>query len=275
MSWIPLADAGRLRSQARRTMLVRAALAALAVACLVAAIVVSRDAGGTKRTFFSNARSSVVVIDTSGSIGPLARSLIGRTLRKLLAAHSSFGLVFFSDTAYEAVPPGTRWTELEPLLRYFEPPPTEPSSRVEETPWSEFRGGTRISTGLALARTMLRESHAGDAGVLLISDLNDSIFDVPQLTQTMTQYVGDRIPLRVIGLNPEPRNKVLFQRLMGPSVLVKDAELAPARTAGGGSVVTSSVGRSRALTLAALALLLVLGAYEHWAARLRWREEPA
>jgi hypothetical protein len=62
---------------------------------------------------------------------------------------------------------------------------------------------------------------------------------------------------------------------MGPSVLVKDAELAPARTAGGGSVVTSSVGRSRALTLAALALLLVLGAYEHWAARLRWREEPA
>ena len=51
------------------------------------------------------------------------------------------------------------------------------------------------------------ERHAGDAGVLLISDLNDSIFDVPQLTQTLTQYVGDKIPLRVIGLNREPREQ--------------------------------------------------------------------
>ncbi len=275
MSWIPLADASRLRPQARRTTIVRIALAALAIGCLVAAILVSRDAGGTKRTFFSNGRSSIVVIDTSGSIGPFARGLIGRTLRKLFAAHSSFGLVFFSDTAYEAVPPGTRWTELEPLLRYFEPPPEDQPRQLIQTPWSEFRGGTRISSGLALARTILRDGHAGDAGVLLISDLDDSIFDVPRLTQTLTQYVGDRIPLRVIGLNPEPRNKVIFERLMGPSVMVKDAELAPARSAGGGSVVTSSVGPSRALTFAALALLVVLGLYEHWAARLRWREEPA
>jgi hypothetical protein len=275
VSWIPLADAGRLRPQARRTTVVRVGLAALAVGCLVAAILVSRDAGGTKRTFFSNSRSSVVVIDTSGSIGPLARELIGRTLRKLLAAHSSFGLVFFSDTAYEAVPPGTRWTELEPLLRYFEPPPEDQPRQRIETPWSEFRGGTRISTGLALARTILRQGHAGDAGVLLISDLNDSIFDVPSLTQTLTQYVADKIPLRVIGLSPAPRNEVIFERLMGPSVIVKEAELAPVRSGGGGSVVTSSVGPSRALTFAALALLLVLGAYEHWAARLRWREEPA
>ena len=60
------------------------------------------------RTFFSEAKSSVVVIDISGSIGPQSRALIGRTLRRLLDARNSFGLVFFSDTAYEAVPPGTR-----------------------------------------------------------------------------------------------------------------------------------------------------------------------
>jgi hypothetical protein len=275
VSWIPLADAAQLRTQARRTLAVRAVLAGLAVGCLVAAILVSRDAGGTRRTFFTNARSSVVVIDTSGSIGPVARSLIGRTLRKLLAAHSSFGLVFFSDTAYEAVPPGTRWTELEPLLRYFEPPPEDRSRRRQDTPWAEFRGGTRISTGLALARTILRQGHAGDAGVLLISDLNNSIFDAPALTQTLTQYVTDRIPLRVIGLQARARDEIIFQRLAGPSVIVRDAELPAARASGGGSLVTSSVGPSTALTLAALALLLVLGAYEHWSARLRWREEPA
>jgi von Willebrand factor type A domain len=275
VSWIPLADAARLRSQARRTLAVRIVLAGLAVACLVAAILVSREAGGARRTFFANARSSVVVVDTSGSIGPVARSLIGRTLRKLLAAHSAFGLVFFSDTAYEAVPPGTRWTELEPLLRYFEPPPAERPRRRQDTPWSEFRGGTRISTGLALARAILRQRKAGDSGVLLISDLDNSIFDAPALTQTLTQYVTDRIPLRVIGLEARPRDELIFQRLVGPSSIVTDAELPAPRAAAGGSVVTSSVGPSTALTLAALALLLVLGAYEHWSARLRWREEPA
>ena len=272
MSAIPLADAGRLRPQARRTLAVRLGLAGLAVACLIGAITLSRDAGGTRRTFFADARSSVVVIDISGSIGPKSRSLIGRTLRKLLDAHSSFGLVFFSDTAYEAVPPGTKWTELEPLLRYFQPPDPR-QVRATDTPWAEFRGGTRISTGLQLARSMLAPDRSG--GVLLLSDLDNSIFDAPALTQTLAQYVGDRIPLRVIGLAATRADQEVYRRVLGPSSIVSDAELPAPQAAGRSALVTTSSGASTALTLAALVLLLLLGAHEHWAARLRWREAAA
>jgi hypothetical protein len=276
---IPLTDAPSMRRQARRTWAVRVALGAGLIACLLLAISVSRDASGSRRTFFSTAKSSVVVIDISGSIGPQSRALIGRTLRRLLDARNSFGLVFFSDSAYEAVPPGTRWTELEPLLQYFQPLPAPSADgrprRTEDTPWAAFRGGTRISTGLDLARSMLRRSGARDAGVLLISDLNNSIFDAPALTQTLTQYVGGKIPLRIIGLSPRQRDTTLFARVLGKQSIVSDAELARADTTGAGSVVTATAGASVPLTLAALLLLLGLAANEHWAARLRWRGEAA
>jgi hypothetical protein len=276
---IPLTDAPSMRRQARRTWAVRVALGAGLIACLLLAISVSRDASGSRRTFFSTAKSSVVVIDISGSIGPQSRALIGRTLRRLLDARNSFGLVFFSDSAYEAVPPGTRWTELEPLLQYFQPLPAPSADgrprRTEDTPWAAFRGGTRISTGLDLARSMLRRSGARDAGVLLISDLNNSIFDAPALTQTLTRYVGEKIPLRIIGLSPRQRDTTLFARVLGKQSIVSDAELARADTTGAGSVVTATAGASVPLTLAALLLLLGLAANEHWAARLRWRGEAA
>jgi hypothetical protein len=272
---IPLTDAPLLRRQARRTWAVRATLGAGLIACLLLAISVSRDASGSRKTFFSTAKSSVVVVDISGSIGPLERALIGRTLRRLLDARNSFGLVFFSDTAYEAVPPGTRWTELEPLLRYFQPAPARAADgrrrRQADTPWAAFRGGTRISTGLDLARSILRRTNTRDAGVLLISDLNNSIFDAPALTQTLTRYVGDKIPLRIIGLAAEPRDQALFARVLGKKAIVADAELGKADTTKAGSVVTATAGTSVPLTLAALLLLLGLGANEHWATRLRWR----
>ncbi len=276
---IPLTDAPSLRRQAQRTWAVRLALGAGLIACLLVAIAVSRDASGSRRTFFSTGKSSVVVIDISGSIGPGSRALIGRTLRRLLDARNSFGLVFFSDSAYEAVPPGTRWTELEPLLHYFQPPPAlsadGQSRRPVDTPWASFRGGTRISTGLDLARSMLIRTGTRDAGVLLISDLNNSIFDGPALTRTLTRYVGEKIPLRVIGLNAEPQNEVIYRRVLGKQAMVDDAELAKADTTGGGSVVTATAGTSTPLTVAALLLLLGLGANEHWAARLRWRSGEA
>ena len=272
---IPLTDAPSLKRQAQRTSAVRLALGAGLVACLLVAIGVSRDASGSRRTFFSEAKSSVVVIDISGSIGPQSRALIGRTLRRLLDARNSFGLVFFSDTAYEAVPPGTRWTELEPLLQYFQPPPRPaPTGRrppPQDTPWASFRGGTRISTGLDLARSMLIRTGEKHAGVLLISDLNNSIFDAPALSQTLTRYVGEKIPLRVIGLNSEARNEVIFRRVLGRDSMVDEAELAKPDTTKAGSVVTATGGTSTGLTIAALLLLLGLGANEHWAARLRWR----
>jgi hypothetical protein len=280
---IPLADAPSLRSQARRTLAVRIALGALLVGCLAVAVAVSRTGGGQQQTFFSGAKSSVLVIDGSASIGAVPHARIGRTLRKLVEAHSSFGLVFFSDTAYEAVPPGTRWTEIEPLLRFFRPrrpAPRDafgrqirPRRRQADNPWAAIRGGTRISTGLRLARSILRREHDvhGD-GVLLLSDLDNSLFDMPALTRTLTQYAAEGIKLRVIGLGPSRDDEEFFRRVLGPEALVSSAELAPPGGGATHSVVTAAAATPTGLIGAALVLLLLLGANEHWAARLRWRE---
>jgi hypothetical protein len=283
MRAIPLVDAPSLHAQARRTLAVRIALGALLVSCLAVAVALSRTGRGQRETFFPGAKSSVLVIDGSASIGAAPHARIGRTLRKLVEAHSSFGLVFFSDTAYEAVPPGTRWSELEPLLRFFRPRqptprdefgrPVRPRRRQAENPWTAIRGGTRISTGLLLARSILRREHDthGD-GVLLLSDLDNSLFDMPALTRTLTQYAAEGIRLRVIGLSPSRDDEAFFTRVLGPEAIVSSAELAPPRGGAPHSVVTAAAATPTGLVGVALVLLFLLGANEHWAARLRWRE---
>src|SRR5205085_2797267 len=135
----------------------------------------------------------------SGSIGPGQPGQMGRALRKLVEARSSFGLVFFSDTAYEALAPGTRWTEIQPLLRFFGERGTRSGARLRDNPWSPLRSGTYISTGLSLALDMVERQRSRDAGVLLISDLNNSLFDMAELTRTLARYAADHVPLRIIG----------------------------------------------------------------------------
>jgi hypothetical protein len=281
MRAIPLVDAGSLRRQARRTLAVRLVLSALLIGCLLTAVGLSRDATGAQKTFFAGGKSSVLVVDSSASIGAAPHARIGRTLRKLVESHSSFGLVFFSDTAYEAVPPGTRWNELQPFLRFFGPRrptardesgrPVRPRRRQADNPWAALRGGTRISTGLRLARAILRREQGTKDGVLLLSDLDNSLFDMPALTRTLTQYATDGIKLRVIGLSPAREDEEFFANVLGEDALVTSAELAPPRDGSTSSVVTASAAKPTGLMGAALVLLLLLGANEHWSARLRWR----
>ena len=65
------------------------------------------------------------------------------------------GLILFSDTAYQALPPGTPVTELGSFERFFRiARPTSPGLQPQppRSPWtSSFSAGTRISTGLSLA----------------------------------------------------------------------------------------------------------------------------
>ena len=277
---IPLSDAVELRAQARRTLAVRVLLAALAAAALTGAILVSREAKGEPVQLFGGGDSGVVVVDLSASVGATPHPRIGRAFRQLVAARSSFGLVFFSDVAYEALPPGTRWTELRPLLRFFtrRPPPAPVGSGVPRrlerpaaTPWTGLRGGTRISTGLALAREILRRDGATDAGVLLVSDLDDSLFDTSALTRTLAEYEREQIPLRVLGLSPSRDDQEFFERIVGEEAIVSSAELAPRREGRQAGALETSDAFPAALVAAALVLLLALAANEHWSVRLRWR----
>jgi hypothetical protein len=294
---IPLADCGALERHARRTALVRIGLAAALLLALALEVSFGRDADKRKNAAFPGGESGVVVLDLSASIGAPGRRF-SDPLRHLARTSQDFGLVLFSDSAYEAIPPGTNAAELRPFIRRFSPPPepcvSPPHSRCppgtrrmssSETrrwrataaqhrdPWLEsFRGGTRISTGLMLARRMLEREGIRRRGVLLVSDLNDSPFDVPALTQELLTYQKTRIPLHVVALSSFREDLSYFRRMVGSDAFVDQADLAPQ------SVDRRDTREAGAfpvdLVLVGLLVLLLLGANEHYCGRLTWRRSP-
>ena len=97
----------------------------------------------------------MVVLDLSASISSDTFSRIGETLRGSPTRDGRYGLVVFSDVAYEALPPGTPASALRPLVRYFTLPsadaPGERADLPDQPVERAFSGGTRISAGLELA----------------------------------------------------------------------------------------------------------------------------
>ncbi|HEX2292090.1 MAG TPA: VWA domain-containing protein, partial [Gaiellaceae bacterium] len=193
---IPLFDVRNLTEPVRRTAVVRLVLGAALVVTLLAAAWLSRDPGASAVRIASGGESGVIVLDMSASIGS-ARKRITEPFEYLADTNQDFGLVLFSSVAYEAMPPGTAAPELRAFLRVFDPHPNvcvareftpcppgqrriEPDSpefnqlqNDSATPWAEnFRGGTKISTGLVLARQLLERHDMKERGTLLISDLD-------------------------------------------------------------------------------------------------------
>src|SRR3954452_19782752 len=124
MSAIPLADSHALRPSARATLVVRAALAALALGATVTFLLLSRTPETRSIAGLPHDASTVLVLDLSASISSDTYSRIGGTLAALSRSRSRVGLVVFSDAAYEALPPGSPASDLRPLVRYFTVPAT-------------------------------------------------------------------------------------------------------------------------------------------------------
>ena len=268
---IPLLDAPALRSRARRTLLLRAGLAAVLVAALVTAYLLARQPrrdvglvpGGT---------SPVVVLDLSWSVSSDSYTQIASTLRRLADSRQRLGLVLFSDAAYEALPPGTRASELRPFARFFETSGSRQGKRLRETPWSEaFSGGTRIWAALELARRMLHRDRIRHGSVVLISDLADAPNDRALLAQTIVSYVRDSIPIRVVALNPTADDERLFRGAIAAGGSVVRVRSAP----GGSHAVPSRIAFPLGLAVAAGFLLLLLGVNEHALSSLAWRRRTA
>lgn len=280
---IPLGADSGLLAAARRTTFVRVVLALGLVALLAAEVALARGVSPRHDAFVASGTSTVVVIDLSQSIPHGAFPTVGRVLRSLAKSNVPVGLVIFSDTAYELLPPGTPGRELRPLLRYFTPlPGTHPATvwdaEFPDNPWSlSFRGGTHVSGALALARAMLLRDRIARGSILLLSDLEIPAQDVPPLTTVLAQIKRDAIPLRVVGLFPSSGASALFRRLAG------DAAFRAQRDA----VVSSRLTRQPpppgppvpvALIAIAAVLLVVLAWNEGWLARLpvpRTRGEAA
>jgi hypothetical protein len=291
---IPLADANELARHARRTALVRIGLAAALLAALATEVSFGRDPEKRTQAVFPGGKSGVLVLDMSASVGSPGRRF-SVPLRHLARTKQDFGLVLFSDVAYEAIPPGTSSAELSPYISRFAPPvepcftppgwtcppgtrrmsPTEQRRRRaggfrRKDPWAQsFRGGTRISTGLVLARKILEREGMARRGVLLVSDLDDSLFDLPALTRELITYRRREIPLHLVAVSPFEDDRLYFRRMLGRDAFVSRADLAPRGLAGKSVRETSSFPID--LVLIGLLVLLLLGANEHYCGRLTWR----
>ena len=272
VSAIPLADAPALRAPARRTFAVRAALA---VVCVGAAVAFdlrrATSAHDARSCRCRRTRTRSLVLDLSASISSDTFSRIGGTLAALSRSGSRFGLVVFSDQAYEAFPPGTPAADLAPFVRYFTLPkqrapgfaPTLPGQPVAVDLHAAARGSPPAST----SRTRSRSRAARRATVVLVSDLDDDPGDLPRLASVLLAYRRDHVPVRIVGLNPSPARR---RALHAPA-------LAAARRSSAAPTLAEAPPHDTTpfpwtlVALAAVAAAALCAARGVWAPRLDWR----
>jgi hypothetical protein len=289
---IPLADAEAMARPARRLMLIRAGLAAGLLAALAGAVLFAQRPAEGERALVKGADSGVVVLDLSASIGQPGRTVVD-PFEYLADTGQEFGLVIFSGRAYEVLPPGTSSAELRPIIRALLPfpevclartdiqcppgtrrivPDTEEAERIRRgqvTPWdSNFRGGTEISQGLLIGREMLERHNMKEHGVLLISDLDDAIIDVPRLTRELITYRAQKIPINIVALAPFEDDRFFFERILGKDAFVDHADMTPGIDA---RRRAERAGVPEGLAGLALLLLTLLALNEHFCGRLAWR----
>jgi hypothetical protein len=256
---------------ARRTTVVRLLLAVLALGAVGAAYGLSRTLE-SERTFIPADTTAVVVLDVSSSISTDTYARIEQTLRELSRTKDRYGLVVFSDTAYEVLPPGTPATELAPLVRFFTVRDGGTFSRFPPSPWSRsFAGGTRISAGLELARGILTGDGSERGSILLVSDLDNDPQDSARLVRAVLVSEKAGIPIHVVGLNPSAEDVAYFTKLLGDPSRITPAGL-PEEALRTRSIDALVGDIPVALLVAAGLLALLLALNELWCARLAWRE---
>jgi hypothetical protein len=251
---IPLVDAPLLSRAAGRTRVCRIALAALLVALLGAGVALAGRGAPAVTGGPAAAHTTVLVIDLSGSISAEAYKRISRTLATFASADESttrVGLVFVSDLAQEALPPGTRPADLRPFVRYFRPKP-KPRNAEEEldrllNPFPPNPWAATFSKGTAMY----------------------SFTDVPKLRGELLTYARSSLELRVVALPPVSEESLRFvQRFLGERRVLAGARLVPAAVAGGGGSFPLP------LVVVAGLLAVALAANELLNGALRWREGP-
>lgn len=281
---IPLADTGALAGAFRRTALVRALLALGVLAFAGGSFVLARGLQAPPSSYFAAGAGGIVVADLSSSIDPAKYRRMARVFRSIADTNQPSGFVVFSDTAYEQLPPGTRGAEFGPVARFFIPRQRRGGDRrfgrgdggfdYPPSPWAgSFRGGTRISTGLTVAREMVARDGIKNATVVVLSDLDNSPFDNPRLAKEVDLYERAKITLRIVPLFPSEDDRELFLRLLGPQAFVANRELLNNATLRERRTLAGSF--PAALVAACGALLLLLALNEHLMGRLTWRKASA
>jgi len=268
---IPFAGLDRLRRAARRTMLQRSALGLAAVALLLAAGLAARDLRLPASTLVPEGRSGVIALDLSRSINGSRQQEMARVLERFAVPGQRVGLVAFSDTAYELLPPGSPGTELQPLIDLLTPYRVRPNAKrlkLREMPWDvSFRAGTVISSGLEMAQRALRRHGESRGTVLLVSDLSALADDLPRVANQLVALRNARIDLRIAAVEPTASDRAVFERLAGKAAFVSPSSLGRGGLRGLAEVALEQPVPG-GLVVAALALLAVLALNELWCGRL-------
>jgi len=228
---IPLADSPLLARAIARTTLVRLGLLAALVA--LAGFAVWRTAMLETRTvaFLPESATTIVVLDQSRSVYLTDDRVIATILTRVVQGDPRVGLVVFSDTAYEMLPPGSHGSDLKALIRFYRPAAPgssiDPASNVPTTPWDTvFSGGTKISAGLELARSMVARDHIKRATILLVSDLETAGEDRPAFAQALIRIRNDpRLTLRIAPLYAIASERAFVARFVPRDAFVKPAQI--------------------------------------------------
>ena len=271
---IPNADLASLRPAARRTRIVRLGLAGVLVAATALAVALVPDAD--ERRFLPAKNVGIVVLDLSTSVRPSTYDLIRQQLLNISASSRRFGVVLFSDVAYEAIPPATPARELRPFVRFFRSGYRydENGAALPRSPWEQwFSAGTSISSGLLLAAQLLEQQDYEERGVVLISDLADDPSDLQKLADTVALYSRRSIPLSVVALDPAPENREFFIELLDNPGAISNVSLPTAQAGRGTLAVQASFPWPLALVAVLVAGLLALSV--HWTEPLQWRRRSA
>jgi hypothetical protein len=217
-----LGDLTQITGQAQRTTLVRVGLAFALAATLAGAVLLARSAGSGRAAVLPvGSKTGVIVLDMSASVAGAPFERVGAVVRGLVRANQAVGLVMFSDTGYELLPPNSPPSALQQFLRFFAPKSVSNGAPVfGSSPWSQFSGGTRISTGLAAGATALRRAGAPHGSLVLLSDLNDAQDDRDALVAEATALRQARIPVRIVPINANPQDVQIFAGLFGQNAFV-------------------------------------------------------
>jgi hypothetical protein len=267
---IPLADAPTFETATRHARRVRLVLGGCLVAAAVGAFLAAPTEPGRK--FLPAKTAGIVALDVSSSIQPGTYYRIEHVLATLAATRQRFGLVLFSDVAYEALPPGTPAAELKPLLRFFAPPGSDSlsSGGIPAGPWQQwFSAGTNISNGLFLSAAMLQQNKVKHGSIVLISDLADDPTDYAPLSNAVRLLQNQHIPLEIVGLNPSQQNAEFFKNLLGAQALIQKASLPTSAESSGKLALVGSFPRW--LLVAACLVIALLAVNEWWAEPFSWR----
>jgi len=228
-----LGDLSGLRSSAERTTVVRITLVLALAAALATTILLARSAGSGRAALLpAGAKTGVVVVDMSGSVSGIPFERVATVLRDFAVANQAMGLVMFSDTAYELLPPNSPASTLLEFERFFNPQSINGGVlSFGVTPWDQFSAGTKISSGLRMGQQALERAHVTHGSLLLISDLNDSSADEEPLVAEALALKKAHIPVRIVPVVAAPADVRIFASLFGWNTFVSPSAYRTTATA--------------------------------------------